>query len=79
MVTEERTDERTIGELLAACKGLGLADELIGEACEVSGVTVWRWRQGQRGIARPKMVRRALLELLEERGHQFLKAAGHDS
>lgn len=57
-------EERTVKNLVDALRARRWSDAEIGEEVGVSGATVWRWRQGQRRVQSPRMVVRALEELL---------------
>ena len=59
------TTQRTVKELIDHLRIRRWSDAAIAEELGVKGVTVYRWRQDQRGIQRPnELVRRALEELL---------------
>ena len=58
--------EGTISDLVNELRARRWSDASIGKELGVAGVTVFRWRCGQRGEKRVSpLVRRALLELLE--------------
>ena len=57
--------ERTSKDLLEELRARRWSDAAIGKELDVTGVTVWRWRKGDRGIKMEHIVRLALQHLLE--------------
>jgi len=53
-----------IQELLATARAGNWSDTAIGEELGVTGVTVWRWRNGQRTVPTAPVVKRVLQEML---------------
>ena len=57
--------ERTVKELLEELRARRWSDADIGREIGVTYVAVWRWRKGKQHPPMEKLVKRALMELLE--------------
>ena len=60
------TKEKSITELLEQVHQLPMTDVKVAAELGVTGQTVYRWRNGRSPVQLPKLVRAALLEILEQ-------------